>query len=183
MDILSACHHDVVRAALDREAARLVDAPDVAGGDHALDAAAGSVGHVLGDRGPAADIDPAVLALGNRAALAVEHLDAHTRHGAAGGVRIFAQVLGCCDRCVGRLSGPVQVVENVAEVVHELRGEVAGNGRTGDSDTAHGREVVALLGLLGQIDQALQRDRHGDDRVHLVRLRQGKDALRVGMAQ
>ena len=120
-DVLAAGDDHLVVAAVDEQPPVLVEVADVAGGHQAVDDVLVAAAGVALEQHLVADEDAAGLALLDLLAVLVVELDDRAARRAAGGARRRAQVLGRGDRRPGDLGRAVEVVEHVAERVHDLR--------------------------------------------------------------
>ena len=91
----------------------------------------------------------------------------------------LAEVLRAGDRGVGDLGRAVDVEQVVAELVHPVGAEVAGQRRAGGRDHLDLRQVVAVERLLRQLHDPLQHHRDHDERVAVLLDERLQAALRV----
>src|SRR4051794_603212 len=147
-DVLATRDDHLVVAALDVEPPVRVEAADVARRHQPVDDLLGlATAGVALEEHAVADEDAPGLALRHLAAVGVEDLH-HRRPGRpAGRGRRLAEVARGGDRRVGDLGRAVDVVEVVAEGVHPLQGEVAGEGGAGGGgDLERGQRVAIERG-------------------------------------
>src|SRR5207237_9901718 len=98
-----------------------------------------------------ADEDPPGDAGGHLPAEVVIDADLGPQRGAPRGARRLPEILGRGDRGPGRLGRAVEVVDDVAELVHEALGQLAREGRTGEGDHLERGGVVLAAGAAGAV--------------------------------
>ena len=180
--VLPARDDHLVVAALHEQTPRVVDAADVAGGHQPVD-------HVLGAAAGVA-LEQHLVAHEDAARAARRHLDAplvvELEHGSArrpaGGAGGGAHVRGRGDRGPGHLGGAVEVVERVAELVHPLGGQVAGQRGAAGGHHGERRGVVAAAHLGRQLQDPLHHHRHHHQRVRARALDRGQAVLGIELA-
>src|SRR4051794_34714250 len=129
-DVLATGDDHLVVAALDVEAAVLVETADVARRHQAVDDLLGlTTAGVALEQHAVADEDASGLPCRHVAAVGIEDLHDRRPGWLPGRGGCLPQVAGRRDRRIGDLGRAVDVVEVVAEVVHPLQGQVAREGR------------------------------------------------------
>ena len=181
-DVLAAGDDHLVVAALDVQPAVVAEPADVTGRhqsvDHLLVAAAG----VALEQQRVADEDPTGLAVRQRLAVVVEDLHDRRVRRLAGGRRRLAQVARGGDRGVGDLGRAVDVVEVVAEVVHPVQRQVAGQRRAGGGHhLSRDRSNLSSVSS-GSAQDPLQHHGDHDQRLALLVLRGAQALLGVELA-
>jgi len=129
-----------------------------------------------------ADEDLAFATWRRRLELLVEDGDTGAGRAAARGGRGGSEVGGVGDARPRNLGRAVEVVEDVAEVVHERRDERAGHRRAAARDDPQRRQVVAGANPFWQVENPLEHDRHGEQRVAVLLGDRAQGFFRVELA-
>ena len=180
--VLTTGHDHVVLASLDEQAALLVEVPEVAGthqpARHPLGAAVGVAAeeHRIGDEDPTPRSRRYRHSFLSRISIVV------SRSGLPAVLGDAAKIGGACEGAVRDLGGAVEVVHDVAERVHEVQDEPAGQRGAADGHVAQGSRVVLGTHRFGDREDASEHHWHRDQSLGTVRRDRRQRGLRVEAA-
>ena len=165
IDVLAAADDHVVVPAVD-EIEPVGTMPHVPRGDHPVDELLGTPRRVALEDHLVAAEDPPRLSVGHLGTVGIEQPHHRAEGRRTGRVRVAPQVRRRRDADPRGLGGAIEVVEDVAVLIHEPRREATGIGRPGGRDDAQGRSAHRATRIRRQLlDHPLEHHGHGEHRL------------------